>query len=702
MSSASTTMPAEAGLQLSDVARIARSRSAIIRNVALAVVAVTFVVLMLLPTMYATSASVMIDPRKNNVTDLSAVLSQLPTDPASLQNQVQILTSRDLAQKVIDRLRLYDDPDFNASLNQSVIGKILNTLDPRNWLRDSNASDLDAQRDKIIDAFEHNLTVAPEGLSTTLTVTFTARDPAKAALIANTLVDTYIESQIDSKRSTGDKTTAWLLNRTNALAQQVQEEEAAVQQYKAEHNLDETADGTSFADQQISAISNQLVLAKADLAQKQATNDRVQTLARAGDTADISQIVASPLIVQLRTQQATLIAQESDLSSKYGPRHPKMAAVEAQKKDLQEKIDTEVGRLTESISNDLVVARAQVGSLQGSLSQAEKQAGNQNLVRVKLRALQSTAQSTRTMYEAFVQRLRETQDQDVIQSADAQILSHAPVPSVPSSPKRTLILGASIPAGLMLGLLAALLMERFSAPVPMRTRRAKTITPVPKPKTAAPPILANLEGAFDPRAGDAVIDCPTSAFARNTAALLQRLRRVKHLAGATVVTVTASEAGLAKTSVSVALARVAARSNLRVAVIDADLHRPSAARAMGVGPQRFGLLEVLTGTAPMKTAFLRDARSRAVVLSPAQPPRDPAAVLASPRMANMVAQLRQTCDLVIFSAPSLFAASETAALAKLSDAVLVVTSERAVETSAAAIARLRSLSAAPVGLVLAR
>ncbi len=217
MSSASTTMPAEAGLQLSDVARIARSRSAIIRNVALAVVAVTFVVLMLLPTMYATSASVMIDPRKNNVTDLSAVLSQLPTDPASLQNQVQILTSRDLAQKVIDRLRLYDDPDFNASLNQSVIGKILNTLDPRNWLRDSNASDLDAQRDKIIDAFEHNLTVAPEGLSTTLTVTFTARDPAKAALIANTLVDTYIESQIDSKRSTGDKTTAWLLNRTNAV-----------------------------------------------------------------------------------------------------------------------------------------------------------------------------------------------------------------------------------------------------------------------------------------------------------------------------------------------------------------------------------------------------------------------------------------------------------------------------------------------------
>ena len=702
MSSASTTMPAEASFQLSDVARVARSRSAVVRNVALAVVAVTFVVLMLLPTMYATSASVMLDPRKNNVTDVSSVLSQLPTDPASLQNQIQILTSRDLAQKVISKLRLYDDPEFNASLKPSAFGNFLNAVDPRNWMRDAGAPDLISQRDKIIDAFEHDLTVTAEGLSTTLTVTFTARDPAKAALIANAVVDAYIENQIDSKRAVGDKTTAWLINRTNELAQQVQDDEAAVQRYKAEHNLNETADGTSFADQQITAISNQLVLAKADLAEKTATNDRVQALAKAGDTADISQIVASPLIVQLRTQQATLIAQESDLSTKYGPRHPKMAAIESQKRDLQDKIATEVGRLAGSISNDVIVARAQVGSLSGSLAQAEKQAGTQNLVRVKLRALQSTAQSTRTMYEAFVQRLRETQDQDVIQNPDAQILSHAPVPSAPSSPKRALILGASIPAGLMLGLLAALLMERFSAPVPVRIAPARAFRPIPKPAVAAPPILAELDGAFDPRAGDAVIDWPSSTFARNTASLLQQLRRSRRRAGATVVTVTAPEAGLAKTSVAVALARVASRSNLRVAVIDADLHRPAAARAMGIGPQRFGLLEVLMGTAPMSRAFLRDARSKALVLSPVQPPRDPAQVLASARMANMISQLRRSCDLVIFSAPSLFAASETGALAKLSDAVLVVASEQAVETSAAAIERLRASRVAPVGLVLAR
>jgi polysaccharide biosynthesis transport protein len=406
--------------------------------------------------------------------------------------------------------------------------------------------------------------------------------------------------------------------------------------------------------------------------------------------------------VQLRTQQGSLIAQESDLTAKYGPRHPKMVAVEAQKRDLQDKINTEVNRLAGSISNDVVVARAQVGSLQGSLAQAEKQAGVQNLVRVKLRALQSNAQSTRTMYEAFVTRLRETQDQDAIQNPDARVLSRAPVPGAPSSPKRALILGASIPAGLMLGLLAALLAERFSGPVPVRINPAKAFRAVPQPVFHAPPVLAALDGAFDPRAANAVLDFPTSAFAQGTRSLLQQTRRASHKPGATVITVTAPDSGTAKTSVAVALGRAASQARLRVAIIDADLQRPAAARIMGLGPQKQGLLELLTGSVPMSRAFLRDARSNALVVSPIQPARDPAAVLGSAKMANLITHLRRTCDVIIVNAPSLFAVAETQALARLSDAVLIVSREESLPQSAAAIESLADSQMTPLGLVLAR
>lgn len=694
MSSASiaATDAASPTFQLGDLARVIREHGGLILMIAVATVALAVAVVMILPTLYSSSASVMLDTRKNNVTDLSSVLSQLPTDPSSLQNQIQILTSRDLASEVIAKLKLYNDPEFNSALKSGGAG----------WLRGSSTLDVAAARDQIINAFDKNLAVATEGLSTTLTVTFTSHDPVKAALIANTVADTYIDDQIASKREVGDKTTAWLVNRTQLLAQQLQYDEAAVQRYKADNNLNESADGTSFADQQISAISNQLVLAKADLAQKQATNDRVAALVRAGDTADVSQILASPLIVQLRTQQATLISQESELSSKYGPLHPKMAAIETQKRDLQDKITTEVNRLAGSISNDVMVARAQVGSLQGSLAQAEKQAGAQNMIRVKLRALQSNAQSTRTMYEAFVTRLRETQDQGVIQNPDAHVISRAPVPTAPSSPKRMLIVGASIPAGLLFGLLAALLAERFSAPAPVRVAPVKAFRQTSAPAYRGPPVLAKLDNVFDPRAADAVIDWPSSAFAHTTASLLRKLRSAARKGGGVVISVTAPERG-AKTAVAVALARAASRQRLRVAIVDCDLEHPAVSKTMRLAPSREGLVELLTGAAPLARAVHRDPRSHVSTITAVQPRRDGAAVLSSAKMAEMIAYLRRTYDVVIVDAPLLFSSREIGSLGPLSDALLVIGRREMLEQGAAAraIAILAASRMAPMGLVLA-
>jgi len=660
-----------------EVLRAASERIGTVLAVAAAVVLATLAVLMWLPTLYSTSASIMLDPRKNNVADISSVLSQLPTDPASLQNQIQILESHDLAQQVIAKLKLYDDPEFNAALKPGLFAQSTLSADPA------------AAREKIIAAFQNNLSVSAEGLSTTLSATFTSRDPDKAALIANTLVDTYIDDQLAAKRDAGNRTTQWLLSRTHDLALQLQAQEAAVQKYKADNNITETADGGSLADEQITAISNQLVAAKADLAQKEATNERVNALIKAGDTADVSQILASPLIVQLRTQQAQLIAQESELSTRYGPRHPKMAAIETQRRDLDSKIGVEVNRLAGSIANDVAVARANVASLQSSLAQAEHQAGNQNLVRVKLRALESNADSTRTMYEAFVQRLRETQDQDVIQNPDARVISHAPVPTSPSSPKRALILGASLPAGLLLGLLVALIGVRLEE---RRPRRAP-IRPVEAfARAAAPrlPVVAAIDGLSDPRAVDAVLDRPVSNFSQAVAALREKVR-----AGAKVVAVTGAGSGAAKSSMAAVLARSAAAAGLKVVAVDAEM-RGELARRFGLGPVRFGLLEALSGRVGLDKALCRDSRSGGCAILTAQRPASPAAAIASPRMAGLLDQLRRHFDLVIVDAPQIHA-SGTAALIGQCDVALVVARDGTPEADA-----VGQLALPRAGLVLWR
>src|SRR5450432_2934504 len=166
-----------APLEFADIAAILRARLGLVLRVAAVTIAAAVVVAILLPTKYSSSAVVMLDSRKNAVADLSAVLSALPTDPASLQNQIQVLQSRDLAAEVIAKLKLYDDPEFNGTMQQSVGGVLLSAMNPKRWIAgDPPPPDPAVERDAIIDAFLSHLSAESLGLSTTITVTFTSRD----------------------------------------------------------------------------------------------------------------------------------------------------------------------------------------------------------------------------------------------------------------------------------------------------------------------------------------------------------------------------------------------------------------------------------------------------------------------------------------------------------------------------------------------
>ena len=647
--------------QLEDLTRIVRTRGRLIRNVALGVFALTLLVLALLPSHYASSALVMLDPRKNTVTDLSAVLSDLPTDSASVQNQIQVLSSRDLAAQVVDKLDLMQDPEFNAL-------PTLVALNPVHWLFPSDETEADVevrQFNNTVDNFLKKLSVEAVGLSTTISVTFTSRDPAKSARIANALVDAYVEQQLGAKFDATHKTTEWLLQRIRLLSQQVQVDEAAVQRYKAENHLNDMADGAPLIDQQMGGIDTQLVQARADLAAKLASYDRIKSLMQTGHVADVSQIVSSPLIISLREQQATAIQNEAELETRYGARNPKLIAAQSQKRDLDAKIAQEVDRLAGSVANDVAVARAQVTSLEGSLRQTESESTDQNLARVKLKALEANAVSTRSMYEAFVTRLREAQDQDSIQAPDVHVISHAPVPSVPSSPPKLLIAAASIPISLLLGLLAGLLAERFDMPV-ARVRQRPAAVPL-----RGVPVVAELPNALALRAADRVVDQPMGHFGLEMRALVQSIGASGHGYPPKVIAVTSIAPQEGKTTVALALARAATQLGRRVVLVDGNLQAPATAHMAGLGVPQAGLLETLRGTIPLNTAFARDAHSSVFVLSPAQRFPDPGRVWASPEMARLMAHLRQNSDLVIVDAGPLSSGAAPAILG-FADVVLLV------------------------------
>lgn len=705
--------PAAPSFEPEDFIRLLWARRRLILRVSAATVAAAILIALLLPTVYSASAVVMLDPRKNSVTDPSAVLAGLEGDPASLQNQIQILSSRDLAAKVIARLKLDEDPEFNPALARPGLDRLLNDLavlfDPRNWFADFDAGQ--RIQDRVLDEFAKHVGAGANGLSTAITVTATSREAAKAARIANEMVRTYIADQVAIKRTAAGGATDWLNQKIHELGEQLQQQQSAIAAYKAVHGLNDAAPGASLVDQQMTAINTQIVQARSDLAEKQAQSDRVAAMMRAGDGADIAQVVSSPLIVQLRTQQADLVRQLGELSPQYGPLHPKMKALQSEKTDLDRKIAQEVDRLAGAIGSDVAVARAHLASLEASLKKAVQQQTSQNLSRVQLDAMQANAASTRTQYEAFVSRLRQTEDQDAAVAADSRMISTAAAPTSPSSPKRKLIVLASVPLGLLLGVMAALLSERFSAFVPAPAlpgiarpgRRTDPVFPqariVPvSPAWSTPQVLADFPDIVSLRAADAILDQPASPFAYRMAALV---RRLKPRDGAVVVTMTAAAAGENKSAIAVSLARAAARMGRKVVLLDCDPAQ-EAGRALKIADMG-GIYDVLTGAIPLNRVLTRDPRSALFVLSMKRQPPNMSAMLGSAQMKKLLRLLRDNCDMVVVDCGEA-GAPETWPMARLSDATLLVSRRNGLNTPALsrAVHLLGTAKAAAINLIVTR
>ena len=694
----------EATFGLGDFLAVLDKRKALIVCITLLFVAVTAAVVISLPTLYSTSTVIMLDQRKNAVADAASVLSALPTDQPSVQNQIHVLASRDLALKVIDKLHLEADPEFNTGHGQTPWG---------------------SSRDAIVSAFISHLDVSSLGVSTSIEVAFTSRDPQKAALIANTLAGIYTQDMVATKVAASRQAAQWLGDRMHQLSQQLQSQESVIELYKAEHDLVESEPGSSLVNQQLMAINTQLVTAQSDLAEKKAAYDQVAVLAKTGNTADVSQVVNSKMIGDLRGQEAELVRQEADLASRYGPNHPKMQAIRNQKRDLAAKVQREVDGIAGSMQSELEIAKAHVASIDASLARVGRQARDANMARIKLSSLESNLASTRTMYESFVQRLRAVQGQDDIQIPEAQIISTAPVPTAPSAPHRALFVGASIPAGLLFAILVALLLERFGMSVPSATRQtaqpfypepvrplrpamaqanfpntAPVYAPAPSPAGAPrfapppppvemPPLLAEVAASADLRMADWLLDNPASPYGQSLNGLLERLVPGR-VGRALVVTVTAPTAEASKSVAILSLARIAALRGLRTIILDADLGRLAPATATG------GVSGFLQG-APLNTLLVKDRRSPVFLLSAS------ASLWPQPRTIDLLNHLKQHCDLVLIDAAPPLTIGLWPVLARLSDTVILYAAAKAPQPVLEAALRALSAMAAPLkGLVLAR
>ncbi|MDB5456974.1 MAG: capsular biosynthesis protein [Caulobacter sp.] len=651
--------------------------------IAAAVLLIAVIVTLTAPHLYTAKSQVMFNPKPEQVVASPSVVPDPPAETAVIDTQVQVLQSRELARRVVDRLQLQKDPEFNRLLAppswrsglKARLGLV--AADPR----PTSPAAREAQGRAIAAAaLQRGLNVRRSGLTYLVDIAFTARDPDKAALIANTFAQEYLASQSQAKMTSTAKANQWLRQRLAALEPELNAKEAAVAAYRARNNL-LSASGATLIEQEISGYNQQLAAARADEATEQARLSTARSQLRRGSKGDdVGEALDSQVIQKLREQRASVSARVADLQGRYGPRHPDMLNAKRELADIDNQIQEEIHRVMSNLEAKAQVARQRTASIAGSLDVARGGLAGTNASSVALNRLERDAQVARADYESLLARYRETASQAGLQDSDASLASQARAPGQPSSPNVPINLSLGLAVALILGSGAVLLLE-------MMDDRLATAAEVERklnlPALGSIPLLASVaehrDRAMTP--SEHVLVRPHSAFAESFRGLRAALIHSEFGRPVRVLAVTSSLPGEGKTTVSLCLARSAAQAGLKVVLVDCDFRRRSLAQMLNIQPS-VGLLDVLTGTCRLDHALLEDV-SGAMLLPAVQREVLQQDVFSRPAVDRLLAALSGRFDLVILDTAPVLAVADTRVLAAKADAVVYVARWR--RTSANAV-----------------
>lgn len=683
--------PADDAIDLHALIAAFRRRLGLFIAVAAAVCLLVLALMLGQPPVYTATASLQINTRKEQVVAGQAVLSALDAEAAIVDTEVEVLKSPQLAAQVVQTLGLIRDSEFNARLRSSPLTQHLPRATPA-------PTDSQIERQQVIDAVRRRLTVRRVGLTYSMAVSFTSESPIKAARIANTFADAYLQSQLTAKFDANAQANTFLGARLEDLRRQVEAADAAVSAYRIDNGL-LSAQGATLTEQEISAYNQQLALARAQQAEQDARLRTARSQMAAGSNGDdVGEALSSPVVQNLRAQRAAISTRVADLSVRYGPLHPDMIRARQELADIDAQIQAEIRRVVSNLDAQAQVARQRAASVQSSLDAARGALADNNAASVRLRELEGEAEAARAVYRAFLDRYRETSAQTGVEQADARIVSRATPPTAQSAPNLMITLALGLVLGAAAGtgavIIANAMQTGLSGPDDIERRLGVGAV-------GAIPLASSVATAEDQTLHpiDLVVQRPLSVFAEAFRALRTSITPIVSVVGepsARIVAVTSALPGEGKTTTAVCLARVAARSGGRVLLIDGDPRRRGVTRMLGLNPDH-GLAEVLHGAVAWRNVLVLDPASGAQVLPLSGSGLSADDLFGAPPMTALLDELRRAFDLIVIDTAPVLVLADARILAAKADTVVLLARWR--KTPARAVgAAIRILSQSGVRL----
>jgi polysaccharide biosynthesis transport protein len=647
---------------------------------------------LLMDRVYRAEATIEISPENPKVTTFQEVVEvQSQQTDAFYETQYQLLRSKYLAKEVIGALRLDSHPEFPVEeKNPGFISSIKNSVSEI-FSGKKNVSDpkriqneQEAREEGFINSFLAGVKILPEKNSRVVRVSFESQDPELSAKVANTLVDKYTEWVLERKVGTTKVAREFL---------EKQLEQAKAKLEKAEEDLGGFAKSLDIVSldkdlnltyKQLSELNEALSKAETEKLSKQALYKEVQD----GNYTYLPQIMSDPSIRALNEEYMKLKAQYNNLAVIYGPNYPDLKQLSAQIAKIQSDIKHFADGIAESIKKDYQTALTKENIIGERTQEQKKLTADLNEKAIQYKILEREVDTNKSIYQSLLQRLKETEVASDIRTTNIQVIDYASPPLVPYKPNIKFNMFLAVLVGLMAGCFLAFIFEHFDSTIKDEEEIRKRF---PLPFLGAVP-LADY---------DEVQDIEKVVYTNPQSVISEAYRVIRtsilysssdHPPRSLLLTSTQPLEGKTTSASNLALSMV--QSGLRVILIDGDLRKPRLHKVFLNNGNGFGLSTYLVGKMELPGVIKRtDINSLDIIPSGPIPP-NPAELLGSKKMKELIEHLLEKYDHVIIDGPPISGFADSRLLSRLIDGVLLITSigitqRQALRTSIEEILKVR-------------
>lgn len=647
------------------------------------------------PKVYEATATLEYDPNPSRplgsaVEDTTAAGSMYWDTQEFYETQNFILRSRSLAERVVRKLHLDRDVSFIGNSTSSVEATANRLM---KVMRVEQVRDTRVVRVSIADS-----------------------SPDRAQLIANTVVEAYIDKSLEDRLSTSGRAMEWLGSQMQNLKRELESSELALYRFREEHHAVSASleERQKIIANQLQSYSNALTTIHSQRVQTESKLEVLKELLASGPdliALHAGPITSDPAIADLRDRYRAASELFGRLSVTYGEAHPEVRAASLVRESLLAQLRAQVDAIQRGIESDLREQELAAKGIQGALDRVNQQGLELSLQEIDYSRLERERHSKTELYDLVMEKAAQTDLTRALRVANARIIDAAVRPSIPVRPRVKLLVAAGIVVGLALGIAAALgisfLDNKVRGPADMEARGVTVIGVLPSlgPVTTMPSYGRDKRRRgrrFEHQDRDLIVHLePRSTAAECCRTIRTNITFQSADRPLRCIAVTSAMPKDGKTTVSISIATALAQGGRRVLIIDTDLRKPRLHRAFKLSTS-VGITSVLAGEATLdEVQTVSDIPGLTVIPCGPIPP-NPSELLHTRRFSEIIDEARGKFDTVIFDSPPLGAVTDPAVISTQVDGTIVVvrsgvTTRNGVD---AALRQLQGVSARIIGVVL--